>query len=321
MAGRITASEPGLKDVERAMSRYTIERLPPFSNLLSIYLGNDVPGHPLIPAGTSRPQYLEKELSVQRLDQIFIHLWWAGRPGNIRGLHAQVMMKREVMPCENVALHLVWHDTTIYIKPLPAWLLNYEFFKKDICTNEKLLPQANGLLRTYTRLVAYPSDFKIAQDKGLLPSEVKTWEQWSALAASLIDGISEKDVHRRYRYGELRLRRLNHVSRFWRWGEAYHSVYVQYDHFFAQNFAWLLMLVVYLSVILSSMQVVLATPQAGQAFQDASYWFGVVALIIIVMGLSMQAALFIYLFLFHLVRTILNLKKERMEWVLSRKMQ
>jgi hypothetical protein len=305
-------------DVESSMPQ---SPTPPFDEKLSLPDGNSsegIPGKPVIPASFRDPlEYLKKELSVDRLDKIFVHLWWAGRPDNNRALHAQAMMKREVVPCENINLHLVWHDTTIYVKPLPVWLLNYDFFKKNISSNSELKKQANGFLKTYTRLVAYPIDFRIAKDNGLLPDEVKTWEQWSAIAKSLVENtINEDDIHRRYKYGELRLRRLNHIYRFWRFGESYHSVYVQYDNFFTQNFGWLLLLVVYVSAILSSMQVVLATPQSGPAFSAASYWFSVVALIIIAFGVALQALLFIVLFIYHLICTIINLQRKRVEWLL-----
>jgi hypothetical protein len=293
---------------------------PPFDQKLSLSVGSSsggIPGNPVIPASTTEGKYLKKELSVDKLNKIFVHLWWAGRPDNNRALHAQAMMKREVVPCENINMHLVWHDTTIYVKPLPVWLLNHEFFKNKISSDDDLRKLANGFLKTYTRLVAYPIDFGIAKEKGLLPEDVKSWDQWSAIANSLVDNITEvDDIHRRYKYGELRLRRLNHIMRFWHFGASYHSVYVQYDNFFTQNFGWLLLLVVYVSAILSAMQVVLATTQNGPAFGAVSYWFSVMAVIIIALGVALQVLLFIVLFIYHLICTIQNLQRKRVEWLL-----
>ncbi|KAA8900662.1 hypothetical protein FN846DRAFT_958498 [Sphaerosporella brunnea] len=300
-------------DLESSISQ--AQPSPPLSEHYQ-HVNDPVPGYPLILEPLDG--YLKKQLSVTKLDKIFQHLWWAGRPGNIRTLHQQVMMKREVLPCENISLHLVWHDTTIYIKPIPAWLLDPEFVAKNITPDKNLWLLANGFLKTYTKLVMYPNDFKIAQEKGLLPEEVDSWKTWSAIAASLNHRILDTDdhVHKRYKYGELRLRRLNHICRFWGWGKSYHSVYVQYDSFFAKNFAWLLMVVVYVSAILSSMQVVLATPRSKPSFIDASYWFSVMALVIIGFGVTLQAVLFVVLFLYHLVCTIHNLQMKGVPWLL-----
>jgi len=172
-----------------------------------------IPGRPIVPTDTA--EYVRKELVTARLDRIFLHLWWAGRPGNISPLHAQKMMKRDIVLTENVGLHLVWFDTTYYVKPLPEWLLNWHFYDRVLCNNKDLMLAANGFLRTYIRLVQHPSDFRIARELGLLPACLDTWEAWSGIVASVreLDDIEDIEVSKRYHYGELRLRRLNQIYR------------------------------------------------------------------------------------------------------------
>ncbi|KAI5844138.1 hypothetical protein BZA05DRAFT_410056 [Tricharina praecox] len=225
------------------------------------------------------------------------------------------MMKRDIVPSENIGLHLVWFDTTYYVKPLPEWLLNWDYYDEVLCADEQLFRAANGLLSTYTKLVQHPSDFRIARELGLFPDSLERWEDWSRIAASVQrgNGIADGNVSERYRYGELRLRRLNHIYRIFR-RENYHSVYAQYDQFFSKNFAWLLLLVVYLSVILSAMQVVLSTAIENVPFENVSYWVSIAALVFIGVVIGLQVFLFVGLFLYHLVCTILNLERERVPW-------
>jgi len=170
----------------------------------------------IIPDGDLR-KYLWKQLSVQRLNDIHLHLWWAGRPDNIRPLHAQKVMKRDIVITENIDLHLIWFDTTIYIKPLPAFIIDWDFFKTNICPDEDLYKLANGFLKTYTKLIQHPSDLKIALDMGLVPNTIK-WSFWSEFSTMLQPKIDDFQINKRYTFGELRLRRLNHVYRFLRWG-------------------------------------------------------------------------------------------------------
>jgi len=273
-----------------------------------------IPGRPIVPTDTA--EYVRKELVTARLDRIFLHLWWAGRPGNISPLHAQKMMKRDIVLTENVGLHLVWFDTTYYVKPLPEWLLNWHFYDRVLCNNKDLMLAANGFLRTYIRLVQHPSDFRIARELGLLPACLDTWEAWSGIVASVreLDDIEDIEVSKRYHYGELRLRRLNQIYRAFH-RENYYSVYLQYDQFFSKNFAWLVLFVGYLSVVLSAMQVVLATSFQNMRFEDVAYWVSIAALLFIAATIGLQLLLLVVLFIYHLVRTILNLEKKECPWV------
>lgn len=212
------------------------------------------------------------------------------------------MMHREITITEDPSLHLVWYDSTIYIKPLPLYLLRWQFFKDNLCADTELYKNAAGLLLTYAFLVRSQSDFKIALETGLIPGEI-TWAEWSSLATSFAD-IPRRDVNMRYIYGELRLRRLNHVAIIFMGRMSYYSVYTQYDHFFSKNFAWLVLVFAYVSVVLTAMQVVIGVTDMSDAFERVSYWFGVATIIVVMAGVVAALVLFVYLFMYFLFSTL-----------------
>lgn len=267
-------------------------------------------------------KHLYKQLNPEELNEMHAHLWWAGWPGNIRPLHEQKIKRRDILLTEHVRLHLTWVDSTIYIKPLPVFMLNWAFFDRYLCQDAELLGMANGLFMTYTKLIQFPCDLAIAHDAGLVPKEM-AWQSWSALSTSLQTRLAHNHnperypINKRYIYGELRLRRLNHIYRFGYWRGEYLALSAQYDHFFAVNFAWLLLLVVYLSCILSAMQVVLSTKKVPDMLNNASYGFSIFAMVFILFGIAAQALIFIALFLYNLKATICNLRQKRIDWAFS----
>lgn len=260
--------------------------------------------------------YLKKELGVEKITGIYRHLWWAGRRGNIRPLHRQLMMQRNIRITECPSLHLVWYDSTIYIKPMPEYLLNWEFFNEHICPNDELSQSACGFLFSYSKLIRHKSDLNVAIEAGLLPSRI-TWAAWCSFVPN-IQKIPEEQINKRYVYGELRLRRLNQIYNFCRWSLVYHSPYTQYDHYFTQNFAWLLLLFAYLTIVLTAMQVVLATPDATVPFKDISYWFGLGSILVVLVGAFMILGLFVSLFTYNLIITLFfQTQKERLGIVIE----
>lgn len=70
------------------------------------------------------------------------------------------------------------------------------------------------------------------------------------------------------------------------------------------------------------MQVALATPNATGQFKDASYWFGVVSIVIVLVGAFMILALFVTLFTYNLIITLFfipgpEVTVERLEMTVS----
>jgi hypothetical protein len=248
------------------------------------------------------------ELQTARLDDIKQYLWLAGLPRCGRPLHRHHLLGREIFITEDPNEHLIWHKTRLFVKPLPVFLLDLDCWTSKICKSKELHEAACGFLLSYAWLVRHESDFRIAREKGLLPSVIH-WTAWTEFINEFLEHIdleSLSGVSPRYQYGELRLSRLNKIyclTRFtWRnFLQGYMSTSTWYQDFFARNFAWLLAAFAIMSVALSAMQVVLATTKGGEAFENASYGFAIFFLFLA--AASAVALLFIWaiLFSYHLV--------------------
>jgi hypothetical protein len=242
-------------------------------------------------------EFLEKELLVKRLNAIQRHLWSCGRPMPGRPLHTQVLLGRAITITENMELHLVWSKNRMFIKPMPRYLLDPTFWSTHLIPSESgsdkdsdmesrrqnLLGCALGFLFSYTGLIAYESDFRLAQDNHLLPDAVK-WESWKELCSQFLSHHCYASVNPRYWYGELRLTRLNKVYRF-KMGavlRGYSKVADNafYDDVLRDNFAALASVLAYVAIALTAMQLGLATDKLGHndSFQSASYGFTVLSI-------------------------------------------
>lgn len=210
-----------------------------------------------------------------------------------RPLHRQVLMSRSIVVAEEMELHLVWSKNRLFIKPVPAYLLDPDFWTSHLLSGggESVADRQNDLaacarrfLFSYTALISYASDFTIACQCGLLPSSV-SWAGWKTLCAQLLSSHCYSAVDPRYWYGELRLSRLNKVDIF-RKGfvlRGYSSVggHAMYDDLLRDNFTALAAALGYVVIVLTAMQVVLATGrlQPNRAFQNASFGFSVFGII------------------------------------------
>ncbi|KAI1772886.1 hypothetical protein F4818DRAFT_443767 [Hypoxylon cercidicola] len=218
--------------------------------------------------------FIARELVVDRLNNVQDWLW----------VYHQVLIARDITITENPELHLVWSKNRIFLKPIPLYLLDPDFWAARIIHDRKLADCARGFLFSYTALISYESDFRMAQEKGLLPSGV-TWEAWKDLAKEILQNHCYASVNPRYWYGELRLSRLNTIYRL-RKGfvlrgyskVAAHAVYVD---LLRDNFAALAAILGYVVIVLTAMQVGLGVErlQEDEAFQNASYGFTVFSII------------------------------------------
>lgn len=133
-------------------------------------------------------------------------------------------------------------------------------------------------------LVQFESDFLIAQNYHLLPNTI-TWERWLELNQQLLgnDMTSPGHINSRYLFGELRLSRLNkiyairHASVL----SGYQFTYQTYGDLFYDYLTPLTAATIYVALVLTAMQVGLATDRLGfnPPFQDASYGFTVFAIL------------------------------------------
>lgn len=249
-----------------------------------------------------------------------------------RPLHHQILLSRHIFITEQMDMHLVWTSGRMFIKPIPRFLLMPDFWSDHLaclpgcicqvvvdsaagsnagnamCHHHKLRRSALGFLFSYAALVSHESDFIIAQDKHLLPPQV-SWADWTILIEQVLamDHIY-RSIHPRFIYGELRLSRLNKIYSITQppFLRGYMSQWQRYGDFFHDNFAVLAASTIYIVVVLTAMQVGLATDSlSGNAdFQSASYGFTVFSIIGPLGALGLIALCFTYIFLNNLIVAI-----------------
>ncbi|KAF2655154.1 hypothetical protein K491DRAFT_437363 [Lophiostoma macrostomum CBS 122681] len=263
--------------------------------------------------------HLALELKTQSLNDIHQHLWLAGPPTAARALHRQKLLGRNILVTEDPNEHLVWFEAYIFIKPLPDFLLDWATWNDILCLDQELHEAACGLLLSYAWLVRHKSDLAIAKESGLLPKDM-SWPDWVEFLDAFLDKIdceTLSGVSKRYRYGELRLSRLNTIYRLApptyslrNLVRGYQSRSTWYQAFFDRHFKWMLAVFAVLSVVLSALQVGLATTtlQGNTPFQDTSYGLTITALFAVVAGLAMVLFVWLGLFFYHLLSTWHNNK-------------
>ena len=270
---------------------------------MSFSSNDQLPGQPRIYLGPLPGplfEYLENDLCTRDLDAILPKLWLMATrsSGNVSPLHHQRVKWRQIIITENPRLHLLWIDDHIFIKPLPMYLLSYDFWEKYLLPdsssiaglNQKSAPAvyperneqkkdlakaALGFLRTYLLLIQYHSDFDIALSYRLMPTNT-TFESF-CLFSSRLETIKDSEVAPRYHYGELRLTRLNIWCKIFlrRW--HYETVHRQYGQYFARFYGPLLFTFGVFSVILSALQVEMAVENQYQSgnllgFEWPQFW-------------------------------------------------
>lgn len=263
-------------------------------------------GHGILRPDHDLSAFLDIELRTPKLDALYHHLWLAGLPAPARSLLRQRLMGRTIALTDRPDEHLVWHDNSIFVKPLPDYLLSHAFWEQHLCQNTQLYASAVGFLLSYAWLVRYRSDFEIAKEATLLPGgfNYAAWTRFVGEVISSLDLETMSQVDRRYRFGELRLSRLNSLTRLRAilLGHGFVHGHMNFPTrsgiFFGVHFGWLLTAFAYTSVVLSALQVGLGTGFLGGSvpFQRLSYGITLVA----IAGSfgSALAVLFVWLVLF-----------------------
>jgi hypothetical protein len=140
--------------------------------------------------------------------------WLLAKPdhSHISPLHHQKVRGREIVITEQPGLHLVWYYDRVFNKPLPSYLTNYAFWKHYLSRNDSdtaaLRKAALGYLRSYYHLIRHQSDFDMAMEKKLIHPK---WEFHELLNFLKNFRSVVEEVSPRFRYGELRLSRLNFI--------------------------------------------------------------------------------------------------------------
>ena len=208
---------------------------------------------------------------------------------------------------ENPQLHLVWFYDQIFVKPIPRYLLSYAFWQYLSTQSDVLQQSVVGFVRTYSHLIRYESDFRIATREcyGLIPDkdgeEPITWESFATFIG-WFDKVADIGVNPRYHYGELRLTRLNFITRLFLGKLTFHHMHAQWGPFLGQLFTPLLSLFAILSITLSAMQVGLASEPvvggstASTALPKVSHVMSILVLILAASLVVCLSCLIIFMF-------------------------
>ncbi|KAF2470796.1 uncharacterized protein BDR25DRAFT_314467 [Lindgomyces ingoldianus] len=249
-----------------------------------------LPGHPRISlAELDVRDVLEREMMTPDLNRMAPHLWLVAKPSSdhCNPLHEQVVRGRNIVITENPELHLCWIDSKVFIKPIPRCLLSWAFWRhylddsnanSDPKAKAKLIEAVLGYMRSYNFLVRHESDYRIAVKEHLIPVTA-TYEDFMIFISSFAE-IQDSQVSPRYRFGELRLRRLNLWSPLLLKKTYFHKIVWQYGDYLAQYYAPYLFFFGIFSVVLSAMQVGVGAKKDWQSFYGVSAWFSVATLIV-----------------------------------------
>ncbi|CAG8247270.1 unnamed protein product [Penicillium salamii] len=246
-------------------------------------------------------KFLKKDLGVEKLNHIDQYLWLAGAPTPPKPLNYQIATSRLIAVDERIDMHMVWEEPRqLHLKPIPRYLLDPQFWethlicKKSCCASRKdTIPTSGGcpkeikkcalgFLCSYMALIQFESDYAIALQYRLLPDTI-TWEMWLNLVHQLLenDVCNPANINSRYLSGELRLSRLDtiyaiHGSLL----SGYQYTYQNYTELFHDYLAPLTVATVYVALVLTAMQVGLATTVLGGSvsFQNVSYGFTLFAI-------------------------------------------
>ncbi|KAF2845558.1 hypothetical protein T440DRAFT_264230 [Plenodomus tracheiphilus IPT5] len=276
-------------------------------------------GHKIVLANNAIEQFLDDALDLDRLNRIHGLLWMAGRPMRARPLHRYKMMGFNVLPTQQMDLHLLKFSNNMILKPLPEWMVSYDFWTKYICPKKELHHSACGFLLSYVWLITTPLDLKLAHEETLLPSFV-TWHWWKDFVTDFyghVDINSLHQVHPRYQFGELRLSRINSIYRTRYFStnfvRGYLYGYNRYVVFFQRNFSWILSVFVLFSLVLSAMQVgtSLKELEGNQTFLKGSYGFVVLNMVCVVAVMAVLVVVFAFIFLFNMGAAIDHVRREK----------
>ncbi|KAK1976080.1 hypothetical protein LZ30DRAFT_735621 [Colletotrichum cereale] len=254
--------------------------------------------------------FLDEELSCNVLEELYPNLDFFARKAsnNIDPIHKHLQKGRKIVPTEDPNLHLVWTHDAVYVKPLPHHLLSHSFWDRNLAPGTAHRGKALGFMRSYERLIRYPSDFELAKEAHLIPSlSVATRRGQKAVAEDLtyadfaafirsFSNVSDAEVSPRWHFGQLRLSRLHWAVRIFQPSAAaqrgfpnrlfYEEQFWQIGQFLRDFAAPLLFVFAALSLVLSAMQVVLAAKPGDdgggwRVFAEVSAWFAVTVIVVV----------------------------------------
>lgn len=275
-------------------------------------------------------EFLRRELFCSTLEEIHQHLSFVGKKSgsHIDPLHVHLLKGREVKIVEDPDLHLIWYYKDLYVKPLPHCLLSFSFWKKHLVDYSPPVPDqaflysaALGFVRSYAFLIRHESDFRIAQDKHLVPGKV-SYRDFQRYIRHFCD-VRDSEVSPRWEFGQLRLTRLNWAVRLVqpssRRGKGflqrmyYLQVYWQTGQFLAVLVAPTLFIYASISLLLSAMSLTHATRSPRwDALENVSWGFALAVIIMLAVLWSCIAVTVAGILLSQLLFALKNKRKPKL---------
>lgn len=257
-------------------------------------------------------EYLDSDLSVERIERAQAHLWAVGRPYPSRPLNFQLVLGRAIIATTEPSLHLLWTSKRIYIKALPPYFFSEVFYTNYLGSPHPHGP-ALGLLHSYVALIPTELDFELARDAHLLPSSCG-WETWRLLCSRLLTDYPDDTIYahipERYVYGELRLDCLDKIYHLfygdWIYGYSNLMGSSRYVDWFAKHFGSIAGAIAYLIVVLTAMQLGLDAKGAGtdSTFERVCYGFAIFAILEPVAVVVVLMMMFATVFFVNWLRTV-----------------
>ncbi|KAF4334653.1 hypothetical protein FBEOM_11486 [Fusarium beomiforme] len=183
-------------------------------------------------------RFLTAFFDLSRFNAIRSLLWLIAVHGAPRSLYYQKFLGRDIVIAEELDLHLVWAKWRIFIKPLPEFLLNYEFWEANISCDPKLHRAACGLLYSYCGLIRFGHDLQIAKDYHLIHDSVD-YRAWTDFSRVILPNLNPRDpniMDRRFQYGELRLNRLDTIYRYSPYKFSISSILQGFPHALTESY-------------------------------------------------------------------------------------
>jgi hypothetical protein len=180
-------------------------------------------------------RFLGAFFDLSRFKAIRKMLWLIAIHGAPRSLYYQKFLRREIIIAEELDLHLVWAKSRIFIKPLPDFLLNYEFWETHISCDPQLHRAACGLLYSYCGLIRFSHDFQVAKDSHLVNANLD-YRAWSDFARTILPNLTPDTMDTRFQYGELRLHRLDTIYRCSTDGFSASSILQGFSHALTESY-------------------------------------------------------------------------------------
>ncbi|RFU77550.1 hypothetical protein TARUN_4676 [Trichoderma arundinaceum] len=191
-------------------------------------------------------QFLAEDHNIDRLKELLPFFFMLGNVEAPRPLNYQEAVGLDIVITERMDTHLLCDKDKIFIKPLPRYLLEPEFWDKffgcpqncyyagefemlnkakllrsgrrftakEPCEHTKVWKRAKGFVYSYTALIAHESDFEIARAKRLVPDDLE-FHHWKDFVSRMLDnGKIYRQIDERFAYGELNLSRINKLFMF-----------------------------------------------------------------------------------------------------------